>query len=225
MRITDGREVFVQEPVKLKHIMGNDDLVVNAARVSFSKEADGFTTEQNAKLINYLWKHNHWTPFGHPQLTFHFQAPIFVARQFVKHQVGFVWNEVSRRYIDSPPTFFVPDTFRRRPENMKQGSVTEGEVPVKEAVLESVMERAREASIDYRALLSRGVSPEQARMFLPLNSMTEWYWTGSLAAWLRFINLRSDSHAQAECYPYAEAVSQAIKDNFPLTYEASNGTN
>ena len=222
MRITDGHTVQTVEPVTLKHHMGSDDLVVDAARVSFSKEASAFTEEQNAKLIKYLLKHKHWTPFGHPQITFHFQAPIFIARQFVKHQVGFVWNEVSRRYIDTPPTFFVPDSFRKRPDNMKQGSVSEGAVPVEGDVLYDYMEEALIAKKGYQALLDRGVCPEQARMFLPLSSMTEWYWTGSLAAWMRFISLRLDSHAQAECWPFAQAVEDKLYELYPLSMEAYN---
>jgi len=223
VRITDGYKVDTVNPVTLIDCMGTDALVVDAARVSFAKKAGSFTVDKNAKLIKYLWKHNHWTPFGHPQLTFHFQAPIFIARQFVKHQVGFVWNEVSRRYIDSPPTFFVPDTFRKRPDNMKQGSIAEGAVPVEGDVLKDVVDRAAEAAKDYTFLMQRGVCPEQARMFLPLSSMTEWYWTGSLAAWLRFCNLRGDSHAQAECWPYALEVGLSIKNRFPLVYDAVYG--
>ena len=220
MRITDGYEIKPAKQVTMKHVMGSDDLVVDAARVSFSKTAGMYSVEQNAKLIKYLWKHNHWTPFGHPQLTFHFYAPIFIARQFVKHQVGFVWNEESRRYIDSAPWFFIPETFRKRPDSMKQGSTNEGEIPVTDAVEADVVARAKEAALDYKVLLARGVAPEQARMFLPLNMMTEWYWTGSLAAWLRFIHLRDDDHAQAECRPYAQAVAAVIKERFPLTYGA-----
>ena len=220
MRITNGYHVDNIKPVTLKHCMGNDDLVVDAARVSFSKQANMYSVKQNQKLIQYLAKHEHWTPFAHPQLCFHFAAPIAIARQLDKHQIGFVKNEVSRRYVSDEPMIFVPETFRQRPENMKQGSVTEGEVPVQGDVLEDVKADAKEAIANYNALLNRGVCPEQARFYLPQNMITEWYWTGSLYGWLRMVKQREDSHAQAECYPYAAAVKAAIKERFPLVYGA-----
>jgi len=220
VRITDGHKVFNAEPVTLKHCMGNDDLVVDAARVSFSKQANMYSVKQNQKLIQYLAKHEHWTPFAHPQICFHFAAPIAIARQLDKHQIGFVKNEVSRRYVDDDPTFFIPDSFRKRPENMKQGSVAEGAVPVEGDVLCNYLEEANIAKGSYKGLLAQGVCPEQARFFLPQNMITEWYWTGSLYGWLRMVKQREDSHAQAECYPYAAAVKAVIKERFPLTYGA-----
>ena len=108
--------------VTLINSMGTDQTVVDAARVSFAKKAENYTEAQNEKLIQYLARHNHWTPFGHAQATFHIEAPVFVARQLVKHQVGLVWNEVSRRYVDDSPRFFSPSSWRPRSEDKKQGS-------------------------------------------------------------------------------------------------------
>lgn len=225
MRETDGYDVITYTPCKLVDAMGGDDRVADAARVSFSKLSTQYTNEQNEKLIRYLWKHNHWTPFGHPQLTFHFKAPIFIARQFVKHQVGFVWNEVSRRYVSDDPFFWVPETWRKRPDNMKQGSVTEGEIPVVDGILNVYKHKMREHVKDYKHMVSQGIAPEQVRAVMPQAMMTEWYWTGSLAAWLRFVQQRIDSHAQAECYPYAEEVKACIAKAFPMTYRAVYGDN
>lgn len=220
MRETDGYDVINFTPVKFIDNMGSDERIVDAARVSFKKLAKNYTSQQNEKLINYLWKHNHWTPFGHPQLTFHFKAPIFIARQFVKHQVGFVWNEVSRRYVSDDPFFFVPDTWRKRPDNMKQGSVKDGEVVVDDGILANYKHKMREHVSDYKHMISQGIAPEQVRMAMPQSMMTEWYWTGSLAAWLRFVKLRGDEHAQAECWPYANAVREHLYNLYPMAMKA-----
>jgi len=200
--------------------MGNDNTVCDAARVSFDKEADQYTPEQNNKLLGYLAKHDHWSPFAHCFIKFRFRAPIFVARQFQKHTVGFAWNEVSRRYVDTDPVFFVPKSFRRRPANMKQGSIKEGEVEVADEVLDAYVDQIREHARDYRSMLNQDVCPEQARMFMPQSMMTEWIWSGSLMAWARFVKLRSDSHSQAECYPYAEGVYENLLNHFPQSAAA-----
>lgn len=213
------------QPVEFVSAMGNDDAVCDAARVSFDKKAGGYSVAANAKLLKYLAKHNHWSPFAHCFVKFRFHAPMFIARQFQKHVIGFAWNEVSRRYVSTDPTFFVPRTLRKRPENMKQGSVSEGEIEVSGDVYRDVRDRALEAKADYKALLSKGICPEQARMFLPQNTMTEWIWTGSLQAWSRFILLRGDSHAQAECWPYANVVENILNNHFPLSMEAFSNAN
>lgn len=220
IKITDGWDTSFVSPVDFVSVMGNDDAVCDAARVSFDKKAAGYSVEKNNKLIKYLAKHDHWSPFAHCYLKFRFRAPLFVARQFQKHTVGFAWNEVSRRYVDNKPTFFVPHSFRKRPDNMKQGSVTEGETLVRDDVLDDVLEQYKEASINYRGLLDRDVCPEQARMFLPQSMMTEWIWTGSLMAWARFVKLRADSHAQYECWVYAQEVLHSMMDHFPLSARA-----
>ncbi len=223
IRITDGYNSSCVNPVDLVDQMGTDDAVCDAARVSFDKEASGYTVDQNSKLLNYLAKHDHWSPFAHCMLKFRFRAPMFVARQFQKHVVGFAWNEVSRRYVDTDPVFFVPNSFRKRPANMKQGSVTEGEVHLEGDVLDAYVDQIREHVRDYRSMLHQEVCPEQVRMFMPQSMMTEWIWTGSLMAWARFVKLRQDSHAQAECYPYAEEVLSVMQAQFPNSTAALLG--
>jgi thymidylate synthase (FAD) len=211
------------QEVELIDWMGDDNAVCDAARVSFSKQASEYTSHQNERLINYLAKNDHWSPFAHCFIKFRFKAPMFVARQFQKHYVGFVWNEVSRRYVDDPPTFFIPDSYRQRPDNMKQGSVKEGETPVENDILEAYVGAMREHTRDYKSMINQGVCPEQARMFMPQSMMTEWIWSGSLMAWARFVQLRSDSHAQAECWPYAEKVYDHMDEKFPMSTEALLG--
>ena len=215
--------------VDLIDYMGTDLTVVNSARVSFDKESDWelqgesfeghkhVLSEKDAKLINYLAKHNHWTCFGHCFAQFRISAPIFVARQLVKHQVGLVWNEVSRRYVDYEPSFWFPDTWRGRPTgSMKQGS--SGTAPVQS---QDTAKTSCEVSLKaYNELLELGVAPEQARMVLPLNSMTEWYWSGSLAAWARVCKLRLDAHAQEETREVALLINEKMSQIFPVSWKA-----
>lgn len=206
---------IVPQNVELIDSMGSDLSVVNAARVSFHKFHTEIT-EGDAKLINYLAKHNHWTPFAHCFLSFRIKAPIFVARQLVKHQVGLAWNEVSRRYVDEEPEFFVPDYWRGRAENVKQGSSKE-EVMGADAVLTVVLYKTLDA---YNELLRLGVAPEQARMVLPQNMMTEWIWSGSLAAFARVCRLRLDPHAQAETQEIAQMIANSIPRGFEHSWKA-----
>lgn len=209
--------------VSLIDYMGSDDTVANAARVSFSKDATNFTDEQNDKLIRYLAKHNHWSPFAHTSLQFRIKAPIFVARQLGKHQVGLVWNEVSRRYVDFEPEFYMPPTLRLKAANVKQGSsdqildLTDWRYMEAESVV-------RDSAFLYNQLLNAGVCAEQARMFLPQNMMTEWIWTGSLMAFARVCKLRLDSHTQKETRDVAELIEKEIKecDLFNVSWEALN---
>lgn len=211
--------------------MGSDLSVVNAARVSFDKESDWnfwrddegivqtYLKDRDAKLITYLAKHNHWSPFSHAFLSFRIKAPIFVARQLVKHQVGLAWNEVSRRYVDTPPEFYEPETWRQRAENVKQGSADD---PVEdlERVRNQITHLHSIAIADYLWLLEKGVCPEQARMILPQSTMTEWIWSGSLYAFARVCKLRLDSHAQVETREVAEFIAEAAHDNFPICWKA-----
>jgi thymidylate synthase (FAD) len=210
--------------------MGSDLTVANAARVSFHKEGDWDwvldpqlriempkLSERDRKLILYLARHYHWTPFGHVQMTFRIKAPIFLARQLGKHQVGFVWNEVSRRYVDEEPEFWMPETWRARAANAKQGSSRTETIPDAAPFAEAGVTAALNA---YDALLSIGVCPEQARMVLPQNMMTEWWWTGSLAGFLRVITLRLDEHSQAECALVAEPIRAALQNVFPVSLSA-----
>lgn len=217
--------------VTLIDSMGTDALVVNAARVSFSKEAANYTEEQNAKLISYLARHNHWTPFSHPTVCIREKVPIFVARQRFKHTVGFTYNEVSRRYVDDIPEFFNPIIWRGKPINAKQGSsdftievvyTSEGnEVSVDDLYWELI----GHAEDVYELMINGGVAPEQARMVLPQSMYSEYYVTGSLAAWARAYKLRIDSHAQKEIQDVAVRWDEIIRPLFPVSWEALVGNN
>lgn len=209
--------------VNLIDKMGSDLSVVNAARVSFHKVSEEFT-DQDAKLINYLAKHKHWTPFAHAFASFRIKAPIFVARQLVKHQVGLAWNEVSRRYVDEEPEFWFPEEWRGKPVNAKQGS-SEIIIDLHSEMSnyddyyspESVTEFCVTA---YEKMILAGVAPEQARMILPQNMMTEWIWSGSLAAFSRVCKQRLDPHAQEETRNIAELLQQQLQPAFPVSWKA-----
>lgn len=199
--------------------MGSDLSVVNAARVSFSKRSDNLDA-RDIRLIGYLARHNHWTVFGHCSVSFRIAAPLFVARQLGKHQVGLVWNEVSRRYIDTEPEFFIPSTWRNRAENVKQGSGGEASY---EDVCESdklLIESSEKALENYKKLLELGICPEQARMVLPQNTMTEWIWTGSLMAFCRVCKLRLEEHSQKETREVAEKIKKSLVNFFPESAKA-----
>ncbi len=208
--------------VTLIDSMGSDLSVVNAARVSFHKESHEFS-EKDDKLIQYLAKHNHWTPFAHCFLSFRIKAPIFVARQLVKHQVGLAWNEVSRRYVDDKPEFWFPEVWRGRPVNAKQGS--------SKVILDvdnfdelyghwNPKELVGELAGFYSYLIDKGVAPEQARMLLPQNMMTEWIWSGSLMAFARVVKLRTDPHAQEETRLVAQQIQNCIPEQFEHSWKA-----
>ena len=200
--------------------MGDDYDVCDAARVSFNKTATRYDEAANQKLLDYLAKHDHWSPFSHVMLKFRFLAPMFIARQFQKHTVGFAWNEVSRRYVDEDPLFWIPETFRKKAENKKQGSTQEGETPVTGEVLDEYMAYMDEATLQYRALKQKNICPEQIRALMPQAMLTEWIWTGSLWAWVRFCTLRIGDHAQHECKDYAKEVVRKIKKHFPMCFAA-----
>ena len=201
------------EDIKVEFVdkLGSDLTVVNAARVSMDKFHSEFT-ERDESLIEYLAEHNHWSPFAHASLQIRIKAPIFVARQLVKHQIGLVWNEVSRRYVDSPPTFYIPE-LRLRAENVKQGSRDE----VIDMGYNPISDACKIALRAYNKLLEANVAPEVARSVLPLNTMTEWIWTGSLYAFARVINLRTDSHAQKESRIVGEKIKEIVKEHFPVS--------
>jgi thymidylate synthase (FAD) len=211
--------------VTLINSMGTDQTVVDAARVSFAKKAENYTEDQNEKLIGYLARHNHWTPFGHAQATFHIEAPVFVARQLVKHQVGLVWNEVSRRYVDDTPRFFSPPSWRPRAPDKKQGSDKHDMIPDMRQAWKIYESAIHNISKTYTILLEMGVAPEQARMVLPQSMMTEWYWTGSLAAWSRVCRLRISDDAQAETEKVAQDISREMKHLFPISWAALEKNN
>ena len=206
--------------VELLEKFGDDLTVVNAARVSFAKESKEFS-EQDAKLVRYLAKHHHVTPFFHPQLRFRIKMPIFVAREWYRHQIGFARNEVSRRYVDSPPECYVPlaNDIRERDPKAKQGSK---ETPVANAeyVYETLNDATLAAMETYTTLLKNGVAPEVARMVLPQSMYTEFIETGSLAAYARLCALRLDPTAQKEIRDYATAVDTLLRDAFPVSWPA-----
>lgn len=190
--------------------MGSDKTVVNAARVSFNKEISEMR-KSDAGLIAYLAEHGHWTPFGHVQLQFRIAAPVFIARQLGKHQVGLVWNEVSRRYVDSDVSFYTPPVWRKKADNKKQGS--SDDIIVQDDILFSNYEKLLKASeLLYDTLLAKDAAPEQARMVLPQSMMTEWIWTGSLAAFARIVKLRNHADAQKECQEIAQLISNEITE-------------
>jgi thymidylate synthase (FAD) len=196
--------------------MGDDLSVVNAARVSFDKVH--IEMEPNdEKLIKYLADHNHWSPFAHTSLQFHIRAPIFVARQLAKHQVGLVWNEVSRRYVSDTPDTWKPEMWRKAADDKKQGSMEE---PVQSESLISKMyvEVMIHCLNTYEIMIDSGVCPEQARAVLPQSTYTEWYWTGSLYAFSRVCKLRLAKDAQAETRQVADQISERCKINFPISW-------
>ena len=211
--------------VELIDKMGSDLSVVNAARVSYSKESDwesitpagptpGMLSDRDEKLIKYLATHNHWSPFAHASLQFRIKAPVFVARQLVKHQVGLVWNEISRRYVDYEPEFFQPTEWRGRPENSKQGS--DGVVHTDEEYYSRYVNGCK---VYYSLLLNQGVAPEQARMVLPQSMMTEWIWSGTVYAFARVCNLRCKSDTQKETRDVANEISKLASEAFPHCWQ------
>jgi len=206
--------------------MGSDLSVVNAARVSFGKQSElvcidrqkgqYILKEKDVNLIRYLAKHQHKSPFNHAFATFHVKAPIFVARQLQKHEY-MPWNEISRRYVDSEPEFYEPVVWRGRSEDKKQGSY--GIVDLKTKPTHQY------ALQTYHNLLSDGVAPEQARMVLPQNMYTEWYWSGSLYAFSKMCSLRLKNDAQLETQVVAKQISSVMKDLYPFSWKALGETN
>lgn len=197
--------------------MGGDITVVNAARVSFGKRSgyeNGELSEKDRKLIHYLARYKHTSPFGHCFASFHVHAPIFVARQLVKHKF-LRWNEISRRYVDEDPKYYVPDVWRGRSADKKQGS--EGEVSV---AISNIHYHNENTQGLYRQLIDEGVAPEQARMVLPQSVMTEWYWSGSLDAFADMCNLRLKDDTQYETGLVAEQIDQHMLELFPIAWEA-----
>jgi len=197
--------------------MGTDLSVVNAARVSYAKTKDAFDVVKDEKLVKYLAEHEHWSPFAHASLQFRIKAPVFVARQLVKHQVGLVWNEVSRRYVDHAPELYKPDSWRGRPQNSKQGS--DGEVELDQTINYNMETTMQNCLVLYKSLLQKGVAPEQARMVLPQSMMTEWYWSGTLYAFARVCNLRCKPDTQRETQEVANEIDRLTNEAFPRSWK------
>ena len=197
--------------------MGSDLTVANAARVSFDKHKDELD-DSDEKLIAFLAKHGHWSPFAHVSQQLKIDAPIFIARQLQKHQVGLAWNEVSRRYVDSTPEFYTPTEWRKRAKDKKQGSLSE---PIaSQGIANAIKKEAEIVCVNaYNALLRKDVCPEQARMVLPQSLMTSWYWSGSLYAFSRVCNLRLKEDAQAETREVAESISNHCAIMFPISWK------
>ena len=206
--------------------MGSDLSVVNAARVSFGKksdweydEGDVYSATRNlsrrdTKLIKYLATHKHMSPFGHAFASFHVKAPLFVARQLVKHKF-LRWNEISRRYVDDEPEFYQPSEWRGRSEDKKQGST--GSITMSPLIASDM---AASAKKDYEYLLEQGICPEQARMVLPQSMMTEWYWSGSLDAFADMCNLRCKPDTQYETQVVAGHIDTKMAKLFPVSWKA-----
>ena len=202
--------------VEIIKIMGSDLSVVNAARVSYNKVSEEFDGKDE-KLIKYLAEHNHWSPFAHAFASFRIEAPIFVARQLVKHQVGLAWNEVSRRYVDYVPKVYKIDKWRGRPKNSKQGS--DG-VVVMSKDMQFKYDMCIERSITmYNNMIEEGIAPEQARAVLPQGMMTEWIWSGSLYAFARVCNLRNKPDVQEETRKVTEGMSVFLSNGFPVSWK------
>tara|TARA_R110000851_G_scaffold166275_4_gene311554 strand:- start:15353 stop:16075 length:723 start_codon:yes stop_codon:yes gene_type:complete len=234
MRVLDKGHVQI-----IDH-MGSDLTVCNAARVSFNSESEWCTDEsavtrlaksgsqyhkedvralcdRDKKLLSYLANHNHWTPFAHPQITLRIKAPISIRTQFFKHKQGFVENEISRRYVSYEPEFYNPIWRGKPTDGAKQGS--DDFITVDTETEKCYDNALRLCLYNYNELLRNGVAPEQARFVLPQSMYTEWYWTGSLAAYARFYSQRIDEHAQWEIREYAETIGNIISKLFPVSWE------
>tara|TARA_B100000900_G_scaffold399761_1_gene402669 strand:- start:384 stop:1085 length:702 start_codon:yes stop_codon:yes gene_type:complete len=221
--------------VTLIDSMGSDLTVVNSARVSFNKksewDADNTLTVSDGILISYLARHKHMSPFGHCFATFHVKAPIFVARQLVKHKF-LRWNEVSRRYVDEKPEFYEPETWRGRAKDKKQGSSDEVITELEDArweecdqfevdrydIHKSISGCYEQQLKFYDLLIRNDVAPEQARMVLPQSTMTEWYWSGSLDAFSDMCKLRLKDDTQYETRVVAKEVSSKMKELYPVSW-------
>jgi thymidylate synthase (FAD) len=205
--------------------MGSDLTIVNAARVSFDKESSweevdhegkGFLSAKDSKLLNYLADHEHWTPFAHPQITLRIKAPISIRTQLFKHKIGFVENEISRRYVSYQPDVYHPFWRGKPTGGAKQGS----EDFINDSKLKTHIDALYKDNMDkciaaYEELIESGIAPEQARFILPQGVYTEWWWTGSLSAYARVYNQRIEPHAQWEVREYAKAIGKIIEELFP----------
>ena len=214
--------------------MGSDISVSNSARVSFGKWKEEFD-EKDAKLIDFLAREEHMTPFRHNAIQVRCKAPIFIARQLGKHQAGLSWNEISRRYVDTKPEFFIPEVWRSRPEGgIKQGSG--GEFSEHEQfnldydtsydewntgnIYESYDWIVANCIDLYEQMLKKGVAPEMARMILPQSMLTEWIWTGNLLAFAHVYKLRIGEHAQVEAQQFAKELDKVCREHFPVAWSA-----
>lgn len=215
--------------VELLDYMGSDLTITNVARVSFNKWKEEFDSKDE-RLINYLAEHEHTSPFRHNSIQIRCKAPIFLARQLMKHQVGLSWNEISRRYVDTDIEFFEPEQWRSRPKDgIKQGS-SEDVVDITETKktwfgapdrLDRMMNEVMDGQVClYKEMLLRGVAPEMARMVLPQSMLTDWVWTGSLQAFYHVYRLRSGEGSQKEAQVFAKKLEEVIEPLFPKAWVA-----
>lgn len=211
--------------IEVVDVFGDDLTVVNAARVSFAKESSEMVARDEG-LINYLAKHKHISPFFHPQIRLRIKMPLFVAREWFRHTIGFARNEVSRRYVDSEPELWIPqaDSLRERDPKLKQGS-KETPIDGADAVVEEIRTAGLQTVSFYNSLLARGVAPEIARAVLPQGMYTEFIETGSLAAYARLWELRTDPGAQREIQAYARGIETLLHPHFPVSWKALTSTN
>ncbi len=250
--IPDPRKIDVLDhgSVELLEFMGSDLSVVDAARVSFNKRSmlicgedhtprpgkeepfESYLGDADVKLIKYLAKHKHWTPFAHPQISMRFKTPIPIRTQLDKTRVGMalhedgdlVMNEISRRYVAYAPEVYTP-FWRKKPEgSMKQGSSDVFDAHLSGTLDEEYLCAVKPCIATYERFIAMGVAPEQARFVLPQGVYTEFIWTGSLSAWARVYNLRSDPHAQWESREYADAVGKIVQPLFPVSWEVLTQT-
>lgn len=224
--------------VEVLDFCGSDEAVANAARVSFSQFGEwnsipeGYTKAKSDKLIAYLADHEHTSPFRHNSITVRCQAPIFLARQLMKHQAGLSWNEISMRYCDKPLGFFTPEQWRSRPDkSLKQGS-GDGIVKtlnIKDAaggdwgclpIMDEYSNHIHRSVLLYEEMLANNVAPEMARMVLPQSMLTDWVWTGNLMAFSHVYNLRIKENAQVEARVFAKELGDVIQPLFPVAWQA-----
>ena len=205
--------------VELIDSMGSDQHVSNVARVSFAKWKSGSIDSDDVRLIKFLAKHGHWSPFAHCFLSVRIAVPLWMARQLVKHQVGLSWNEESRRYIKTDPSFWIPDVFHSVPEgSIKQGCA--GIHPESDKYRDELILESKRHARRYKKHIAEGLAPEEARFFLPLNTMTHIVWSGSLMAFCRVVKQRSDAHAQLAINEFASLLAPIIKSKFPHAMSA-----
>ena len=203
---------------------GDWENILNVVKHCHGVKDYGLSLEQDRYDIEEILRHvrkmpDHWTPFGHTAITLHMKAPIFVARQLGKHQVGMVWNEVSRRYVSDDPEFHFPSEWRGAADNVKQGS-SDGPCGQDEWAQSKYLDLIEEAEATYKGMIAAGVCAEQARMVLPQSMETEWYWTGNLYSFANVFIQRTDSHAQSEVQDIAQQIGEIIQPFYPVSWEA-----
>lgn len=212
---------YAAQMVKLLDHMGDDDAVAYDARTSTTHERHRQEKERNDKLVRYLGRENHWTPFGQQQVKLRIQAPIFIARQLFRHNIGTVRNEMSRRYVSAPPKVFSFRRWRLKPtKGIKQGSAGQAG-PVRSWLADALFWATTQLALwSYSRLIARGIAPEQARAVLPQATETIWVETGSLAYWARVYQQRTEKGVQVEARAYAEAIGRIMEGLFPVAWAA-----